>query len=121
MLILHKFLCDGSSAQAQAIALLLKRVKILFSKYIQMNPKQLEDSILEAVSDAIARVWTIEEKELIQNDSELQNQLYQWLNNSLSNTCWHPDNYKIIQNLSAPSNFSLSMSLLEDEETHLPF
>ncbi|MCC5666900.1 hypothetical protein LC653_24145 [Nostoc sp. CHAB 5784] len=36
-----------------------------------MNQKQLEDSIFEAVSDAIERVWTIEEKQLIQNDSEL--------------------------------------------------
>ncbi|MDF5739078.1 hypothetical protein [Nostoc sp. S13] len=45
-----------------------------------MNPKQLENSIFEAVSDATARVWTTEEKQLIQNDSELQNQLDQWLN-----------------------------------------
>ncbi|WP_179069652.1 hypothetical protein [Nostoc sp. C052] len=36
-----------------------------------MNPKQLEDSIFEAVSDVIGREWTIEEKQLIQNDSEL--------------------------------------------------
>ena len=47
-----------------------------------MNPKQLEDSILEAVSDAIERVWTIEEKQLIQNDSQLQSHLKEWLNNS---------------------------------------
>ncbi|WP_322707263.1 hypothetical protein [Nostoc sp. DedQUE04] len=45
-----------------------------------MNPKQSEDSIFEAVSNAITRVWTIEEKEFIQNDSELQNLLDQWLN-----------------------------------------
>jgi hypothetical protein len=61
-----------------------------------MNPKQLEYSIFEAVSDGTARVWTIEEKELIANDSELQSHLKEWLNNSLSDTCWHPDNYKII-------------------------
>ncbi|WP_277926817.1 MULTISPECIES: hypothetical protein [Nostoc] len=40
-----------------------------------MNPKQLEDFIFEAVSNAIQRVWTSEEKEFIQNDSELQNKL----------------------------------------------
>lgn len=45
-----------------------------------MNPKQLENSILSAVSNAITRVWTTEEKEFIQNDLELQNQLEQWLN-----------------------------------------
>jgi hypothetical protein len=44
-----------------------------------MNPKQLEGSILKAVSDAITRVWASEEKEFIQNDSELQNKLEQWL------------------------------------------
>ncbi|MBD2512548.1 hypothetical protein H6G91_36000 [Nostoc muscorum FACHB-395] len=41
------------------------------NRYIQMNQKQLEDSILEAVSDAIERVWTIEEKQFIENNSEL--------------------------------------------------
>jgi len=40
-----------------------------------MNPKQLEFSIFEAVSDAIGKEWTTEEKELIQNDLELQNHL----------------------------------------------
>ncbi|MEJ6485206.1 hypothetical protein N0Y54_28505 [Nostoc punctiforme UO1] len=45
-----------------------------------MNPKQLEGSILSAVSNAITRVWASEEKEFIQNDSELQNKLEQWLN-----------------------------------------
>ena len=40
-----------------------------------MNPKQLESSIFEAISDAIGKEWTTEQKELIQNDSELQNQL----------------------------------------------
>ncbi|BDI20564.1 hypothetical protein ANSO36C_63660 (plasmid) [Nostoc cf. commune SO-36] len=45
-----------------------------------MNPKQLEDSIFEAVSDTIQRVWTIEEKELIANNSELQSHLEEWLN-----------------------------------------
>jgi len=86
-----------------------------------MNQKQLEDSIFEAVSDAIERVWTIEEKQLIQNDSELQNQLGKWLNNSLSDTCWHPDNYKIVRDLSMNSNFSQPMNLFEDEEIHIPF
>jgi hypothetical protein len=38
-----------------------------------MNQKGLEDSIFKAVSDAIERVWAIEEKQLIQNDSELKN------------------------------------------------
>jgi hypothetical protein len=86
-----------------------------------MNQKQLEDSIFEAVSDVIERVWTIEEKQLIQNDSELQNQLGKWLNNSLSDTCWHPSNYKILRDLSTPSNFSQPMNLFEDEEIHIPF
>ena len=27
----------------------------------------------------------------------------QWLNNSLSDTCWHPENYRIVRDLSAPS------------------
>lgn len=81
---------------------------------IQMNPKQLEDSIFEAVSNAITRVWTIEEKEFIQNDSELQNLLDQWLNNSLSDTCWHPENYRIVRDLSAPSSFSQPMNFFED-------
>ncbi len=56
-----------------------KRAKII-ELIIQMNPKQLEGSILKAVSDAITRVWASEEKEFIQNDSELQNKLEQWLN-----------------------------------------
>ena len=86
-----------------------------------MNQKQLEDSIFEAVSNVIERVWTIEEKQLIQNDSELQNQLGKWLNNSLSDTCWHPSNYKILRDLSTPSNFSQPMNLFEDEEIHIPF
>jgi len=86
-----------------------------------MNPKQLEFSIFEAVSDAIQRVWTTEEKELIANDSELQSHLEEWLNNSLSDTCWHQANYKIVRDLSTPSNFSLPMDFLEDEEIHIPF
>ncbi|QFS52228.1 hypothetical protein GXM_09722 [Nostoc sphaeroides CCNUC1] len=47
--------------------------------------------------------------------------LKEWLNNSLSDICWHPENYKIVRDLSAPSNFSLPMNLFEDEETHIPF
>jgi hypothetical protein len=86
-----------------------------------MNPKQLENSIFETVSDATARVWTIEEKELIANGSELQSHLEEWLNNSLSDTCWHQANYKIVRDLSAPSNFSLPMIFFEDEEAHIPF
>ena len=85
-----------------------------------MNQKQLEDSIFEAVSDAIEKVWTTEEKQLIQNDSELLFHLKEWLNNSLSDTCWHPDNYKIVRELSTPSNFSLP-TMLENEEIHIPF
>lgn len=77
--ILHKFLCNALSAQALATRVARNRVKIL-ELIIQMNPKQSEDSIFEAVSNAITRVWTIEEKEFIQNDSELQNLLDQWLN-----------------------------------------
>ncbi|MHC0067751.1 hypothetical protein ACWATR_33480 [Nostoc sp. UIC 10890] len=45
-----------------------------------MNPKQLDYSIFEAVSDAIGKEWTTEQKELIQNYLELQNQLKEWLN-----------------------------------------
>lgn len=54
-----------------------------------MNPKQLESSIFEAVSNAIQRVWTTQEKKLIANNSELQSHLKEWLNNSLSDTFWH--------------------------------
>ncbi|MBC6435513.1 hypothetical protein FM036_39335 [Nostoc sp. HG1] len=86
-----------------------------------MNQKQLEDSIFEAVSDAIERVWIIEEKQLIANDSELQTHLEEWLNNSLSDTCWHPANYKIVRDLSMNSNFNQPMNLFEDEEIHIPF
>ena len=86
-----------------------------------MNPKQLEYSIFEAVSDAIGKKWTTEEKELIQNNSELQSRLKEWLNNSLSDTCWHQTNYKIVRDLSTSSNFNQPMNLLEDEETHIPF
>ncbi len=86
-----------------------------------MNPKQLESSIFEAVSDRSQRVWTNEEKELIANDSELQSHLEEWLNNSLSETCWHEANYKIVRDLSSPSNLSLSMNFFEDEEIHIPF
>ena len=85
-----------------------------------MNQKQLEDSIFEAVSDGIERVWTIEEKQLIQNDSELQSRLKEWLNNSLSDTCWHPDNYNLVQDLNTPSNFS-PPTMLENEEIHILF
>ena len=86
-----------------------------------MNPKQLEYSILKAVSEAIKRVWTTEEKELIANDFKVQNHLKEWLNNSLSDTCWHQVNYKIVRDLSSPPNFSLPMDIFEDEETHIPF
>nr|ADO19197.1 hypothetical protein Nfla_7103 [Nostoc flagelliforme str. Sunitezuoqi] len=79
-----------------------------------MNPKQLEYSIFEAVSDAIGRVWTIEEKQLIQNDSELQSHLKEWLNNSLNDTCWQRENYRIVRDLSAPSSFSQPMNFFED-------
>ena len=85
-----------------------------------MNSKQLKDSIFEAVSDAIGREWTTEEKQLIPNDSELQNQLEEWLNNSLSDTCWHLINYKIIQKLLADSSMSLDINLL-GEEIYIPF
>ncbi len=85
-----------------------------------MNQKQLEDSILEAVSDAIERVWTTEEKHFIENNSELQSYLKEWLNNSLSDTCWHPDNYKLVQDLNTSSNFS-PPTMLENEEIHIPF
>lgn len=88
---------------------------------IQMNPKQLESSIFEAVSDAIQRVLTTEERELITNDSKLKNHLGEWLNNSLSDICWHKANCKIVRELSTPSNFSLPMDFLEDEETLIPF
>ena len=64
-----------------------------------MNPKQLESSIFEVVSDTSQRVWITEEKELIVNDSELQTHLEEWLNNSLSDTCWHQANYKIVRDL----------------------
>ena len=86
-----------------------------------MNLKQLESSIFEAVSDTSQRVWTTEEKELIANDYELQSHLKEWLNNSLSDTCWHQANYKIVRDLTTPSNFSLPMDFLEDEETLIPF
>ena len=86
-----------------------------------MNPKQLEDSIFEAVSDAIQRLWTTEERELIANDCELQSHLEEWLNTSLSDTCWHEANYKIVRDLSSPSNFSFPIDFLEDEETLFPF
>ena len=86
-----------------------------------MNQKQLEDSIFEAVSGAIWKEWTTEEKELIQNNSELQSRLKEWLNNSLSDTCWHKTNYKIVRDLNTPSNFSLPMDFFEDEEIHIPF
>ncbi|MHC5855348.1 hypothetical protein [Nostoc sp.] len=86
-----------------------------------MNPKQLDYSIFEAVSNAIQRVWTTEEKELIANDSKLQNHLKESLNNSLSDTCWHQVNYKIVRDLSSSPNFSLPMDIFEDEEIHIPF
>ncbi|BBD70262.1 hypothetical protein NIES4072_66280 [Nostoc commune NIES-4072] len=85
-----------------------------------MNPKQLESSIFEAVSDAIGKEWTIEEKELIQNNSELQNHLKEWLNNSLSDTCWHQANYKIVRDLTS-SKFSRTRDLFDDEEIYIPF
>lgn len=86
-----------------------------------MNPKQLKDSIFEAVSNGTQREWTSSEKELIANNSELRNQLEEWLNNSLSDTCWHRTNYKIVRNLSTPSNFSQPMNLFKGEEIHIPF
>jgi len=86
-----------------------------------MNPKQLESSIFQAVYDGTQRKWTSEEKELIANDSELQNYLKEWLSNSLSDTCWHQGNYKIVRDLSTSSNFSQPMNFFEDEEIHIPF
>ncbi|MCL6754812.1 hypothetical protein KBT16_29065 [Nostoc sp. CCCryo 231-06] len=82
--------------------------------------KQLQSSIFEAISDGSQREWTSSEKELIANDSELQNHLKEWLNNSLSDTCWHLINYKIIQKLLADSSMSLDRNLL-GKEIYIPF
>lgn len=83
--------------------------------------KQLQSSIFEAISDGSQREWTSLEKDLIANDSELQNYLKEWLSNSLSDTCWHTENYKIVRDFSTPSNFNQLMNLFEDEEIHIPF
>lgn len=85
-----------------------------------MNNKQLANSISEAVCDGIQKEWITEEKEFIENDFELQNQLEEWLNNSLIDTCWHPNNYKIIRNLTS-LNFRFIRDFFEDEEMHIPF
>lgn len=85
-----------------------------------MNNKQLENSIFEAVCDSTQREWITEEKELIENTFKLKNQLEEWLNNSLSDTCWHQNNYQTIRDLIS-SNFRFSRDLFEDEEIHIPF
>ncbi|MFN6452980.1 MAG: hypothetical protein RM022_012335 [Nostoc sp. EfeVER01] len=63
------------------------------------HPRTAHAPKFEAVSDGIGREWTIEEKQFIENNSELESRLKEWLNNSLSDTCWHQTNYKIVRDL----------------------
>ncbi|QLE59700.1 hypothetical protein [Nostoc sp. TCL26-01] len=77
--------------------------------------------IFEAVSDGSQRQWTVEEKEVILNSPQLQNQLEKWLNNSLSDTCWHSENYKMIRALTKSLTSNLPNNLFKDEEISIPF
>jgi hypothetical protein len=58
------------------------------------------DSIMFAVCDGSQRVWNIEEIDLIASNVNLQSILIHWSENSLSDCCWHPQNYKLLREMS---------------------
>lgn len=61
--------------------------------------QSIYDSIMLAVCDGSQRVWDIEEIDLIASNVNLQSTLIDWLENSISDCCWHPQNYKVLRQM----------------------
>jgi hypothetical protein len=89
-----------------------KLVKIIFQKI-------MNNQIFVAVADGFQREWTEKEKELISQNPELVNQLEGWLENSLSDGCWHSENYHFIRGLNNSS--SPETRSFFDEPIDIPF
>ncbi|MBD2459349.1 hypothetical protein H6G80_35640 [Nostoc sp. FACHB-87] len=75
----------------------------------------MTNQIFVVVADGSQREWTEAEKHLISNNPELIDQLQGWLENSLSDGCWHPQNYQFLQRLINPLKIEL-FCLFQDEE-----
>ncbi|MEA5516966.1 hypothetical protein [Nodularia sp. UHCC 0506] len=89
-----------------------------------MNHQSLYYSINHAVSDGSQREWTSEEIDFIARNLKLQEELNDWLQNSISDGCWHPENYKILKSM--PSSLAASfeqstLNYISDEVEDIPF
>lgn len=81
----------------------------------------MTNQIFVAVADGSQREWTDTEKQLISQSPELIEQLKGWLENSLSDNCWHPENYRLIQSLTKPLILSDLLSPATASEVEIPF
>ncbi|MBD2498728.1 hypothetical protein [Nostoc sp. FACHB-280] len=81
----------------------------------------MSKQIFVAVADGSQREWSETEKHLISQSPELIEQLKGWLENSLSDNCWHPENYRLIQSLTKPLISSDLLSTDLDKKIEIPF
>ncbi|MDB9305017.1 hypothetical protein PN488_11625 [Nodularia spumigena CS-591/12] len=89
-----------------------------------MNQQSFYYSINQAVSDGSQREWTLEEINFIASNLELQEELYHWLQISISDGCWHPENYKILKSITSNLSVSFEQSTLNyisEEVEDIPF
>lgn len=88
-----------------------------------MNQQSLYYSINQAVSDGSQREWTSEEINFIDSNLKLQEELNNWLQNSISDGCWHPENYKILKSMTSSLAASFDQSTLNyiSDEVDIPF
>ncbi|WP_227788939.1 hypothetical protein [Nodularia sp. LEGE 04288] len=89
-----------------------------------MNQQSFYYSINQAVSDGSQREWTLEEIDFLISNVQLQEELNDWLQNSMSDGCWHPENYKILKSMTSSLAASFEQSTLNyisDEVEDIPF
>jgi hypothetical protein len=89
-----------------------------------MNHQSIYYSINQAVSDGSQREWTLEEIDFIARNLKLQEELNDWLQNSISDGCWHPENYKILKSMTSNLAASFEQSTLNyisDQVEDIPF
>ncbi|WP_414530065.1 hypothetical protein [Nodularia chucula] len=84
-----------------------------------MNQQSLYYSINQAVSDGSQREWTSEEINFIDSNLELQEELNNWLQNSISDGCWHPENYKILKSMTSSLSVSFDHKILKSMSSSL--
>ncbi|MBD2416050.1 hypothetical protein H6H01_36165 [Nostoc calcicola FACHB-3891] len=78
----------------------------------------MTNQIFVVIADGSQREWTDAEKHLVSQSPELIEQLLVWLENSLSDSCWHPENYEFLQKLTKPKPEPKSFF---DEKIEIPF